>query len=100
MKVRWSYVIASFVISIPIWVGVLTTPDLPEKSPWIPTPDTRDYGPINRKQPAKIRGTDYDWEGEMRRGSHVWDEFIEEIQQRGLDPWDPEAIEIWDKNYN
>jgi hypothetical protein len=97
---KWESYIVGILISIPLWANVLIPDKEPVKESWLPRIDTRDFGPSNAKKMVKPFGPEYDWENDYRNQTHEWFEFLEDIENRGLDPWDPEAIEMWDKNYN
>lgn len=48
--------------------------------------------PYNRyKKPA--------WDHDRREKTQAWEDFLEELDNRGYDLWDPEAEDIWEK-YN
>lgn len=67
---------------------------------WLPPVNPRERSDIPTREYVKPTQGLHDWEEDKRLETHEWTEFLEEIENRGLDPWDPEAIEIWDSNYN
>ena len=83
-------------------IGIGLPEDEPDIKPWLPKLDPRSSGPTVKKRKAKTTwetATDYDWQDDKDNETIEWHEFLEELDNRGLTPYDQEAQEIWDNNY-
>ncbi|MBK9290669.1 MAG: hypothetical protein IPM52_03420 [Bacteroidetes bacterium] len=90
----------TLMLAIPLWIGVLSPLKPLEKEEWLPPIDPRADGKVPVKRLKKKGSTLYLDDYRKYRGTSKWDEFMEEIEQKGLDPWDPEAKEIWSTYYH
>jgi len=80
-------------------VGVLIPDNKLEKEPWDTPINPRDV-PMPFKKDNRKADYSYNWEKARSEETEEWLEFMEEIENRGLEPWDPEAQEIWDSEYH
>jgi hypothetical protein len=78
-------------------LGTIEEPDSPPE-PWLPRPFekkvTREYNEKFYKQDDSRP-----WDSHKRQDTEEWNDFLEELENRGYDLWDPEAEDIW-TNYN
>lgn len=88
------------VMLVPLAFGILNKPSEVKREPWLPPLNPRIRTDVPTQEYKKPTKGLHDWEEGRKLHTHEWDEFLEDIENRGLDPWDPEAIEIWDSNYN
>ena len=96
-----------------ILIGTLIPVTSPESEPWVEVPKPVPKGPGGPKKYHDVmwskdhtyspsiqsKDSQYNWYEDRKQDSEAWREFLEEIENRGYDLYDPEAEEIWD-TYN
>jgi preprotein translocase subunit SecG len=91
-----------FILLLLGWLLPDDTPEPPHYQ-WKPPPKI-EYNHVRSPAPVQYRpsqvttGCDEYPEYYNSAAGH-WDEFLEDLDAYGLDPWDPEAQELWDNNY-
>ncbi len=73
----------------------------PQKA-WLPRieqeADIR-YKQGHRPNRAKQGYSKRPWENHKKNHTEEWGDFIEDLDNRGLDVWDPEAEDLWEEYY-
>jgi len=65
--------------------------------PWLPR---KVESNVSRKYVPKAHYSTRPWKDQAKQESQEWLEFIEDLDNRGLDIWDPEAEDLWSEIYN
>lgn len=92
------------------WFGLVTffslmslLPDeqVPEDL-WVPRSEISD-SEKRRSNPARTQEVtvqnSYGWEEDKRNESNNWQDFLEDCDNLGIDPHDPDAQELWSEKY-
>lgn len=99
MKIKYWHiellVIGSLVV-FPIIIGGLAEDDLIPGQAWIKQAEEKSRT-INKV--FKDFGGGFDPYKEAKKGSFLWEEFLEEIDNLGIGLDDPDAVEIWETKY-
>lgn len=87
-------------LGIMIIAGSSEEPYTSPRQPWLP--------PIKQDAdlPGRVRKLNTDrsfssrpWVEDQRVDSEAWADFLEDLESRGYDVWDPEAEEVWEEFY-
>jgi hypothetical protein len=78
-------------------------PEPRERPEWGPAPEMSRVGSSNRVKKTtrtRPRMTFGDpWKEDARRNTAKWQEFLEDLDEEGIMLSDPDAIEIWERDY-
>ncbi len=107
MKDSLTYKIAGFWLAIVSFFSLLSL--LPEEKrvepTWVPRSQIT-QSEKNRMNPPKGPGitlrkgdNSYDWEGDKKNETNRWLDFIEDCDNLGITPYDPDAVELWSEKY-